>query len=86
MANYHHMLGRKGQTDYAPSGYINIPPWREGDERRVTIGDGQVYVRVVERMDRARVIYTMEIDPLCIVERADDKLALNDTHQVQEGR
>lgn len=69
MANYQHMLKRKGQDEYEPSGYINIPPWKEGDERRVTIGDSQLYVRVIERMDRDRVIYTAEIDALCVVER-----------------
>jgi hypothetical protein len=42
MANYHHMLKRKGQTEYEPSGYVNIPPWREGDERRVTVGGSQL--------------------------------------------
>jgi hypothetical protein len=73
MANYHHMLKRKGQSEYEPVGYVNIPPWKEGDERRVTVGDGHLYVRVVERMDRERVIYTMEIDPLCVVERTDEK-------------
>jgi hypothetical protein len=70
MANYHHMLKRKGQADYEPSGYINIPPWKEGDERRVTIGDSHLYVRVIERTDRDRVINTEEIDALCVVERA----------------
>ena len=69
MANYHHMLKRKGQTEYEPVGYVNIPPWKEGDERRVTIGDSQLYVRVIERMDRDRVIYTEEIDALRVVER-----------------
>ena len=69
MANYHHMLKRRGQADYERSGYINIPPWKEGDERRVTIGDSQLYVRVIERMDRGRVIYTEEIDGLCVVDR-----------------
>jgi len=69
MANYQHMLKRKGQAEYEPSGHINIPPWKEGDERRVTIGDSQLYVRVIERMDRDRVIYTEEIDTLCVVER-----------------
>ena len=69
MANYHHMLKRKGQAEYESSGYINIPPWKEGDERRVTIGGSQLYVRVIERMDRDRVIYTEEIDALCVVER-----------------
>jgi hypothetical protein len=68
-ANYQHMLKRKGQAEYEPSGYINIPPWKEGDERRVMIGDSQLYVRVIERMDRDRVIYTEEIDALCVVER-----------------
>jgi hypothetical protein len=71
MANYHHMLKRKGEIEYAPSGYINIPPWREGDERRVTVGDGQLYVRVVERTDRERVIYTVEIDQPCVVARME---------------
>ncbi len=69
MANYHHMLKRKGQTEYEASGYINIPPWKEGDERRVMIGDSQLYVRVIERMDRERVIYTEEIESPCVVER-----------------
>ena len=69
MANYQHMLKRKDQAEYEPSGYINIPPWKEGDERRVTIGASQLYVRVIERMDRDRVIYTEEIDALCVVER-----------------
>jgi hypothetical protein len=73
MANYHHMLKRKGQTEYEPSGYINIPPWSEGDERRVTVGDAQLYVRVVERMARERVIYTVEIDSFCVVERRTDE-------------
>ena len=63
------MLKRKGQAEYEASGHINIPPWKEGDERRVTIGDSQLYVRVIERMDRDRVIYTEEIDALCVVER-----------------
>lgn len=71
MANYHHMLKRKGRTEYEPSGYINIPPWRQGDERRVIVGDDQLCVRVVEPMYRERVIYTVEIDPLCVVERRD---------------
>ncbi|MGO8917174.1 MAG: hypothetical protein ACLQJR_14810 [Stellaceae bacterium] len=71
MANYQHMLKRKGQTEYEPSGYINIPLWREGYERRVTIGGDQLHVRVVERMDGQRVIYTVEIDPLNVVERMD---------------
>jgi hypothetical protein len=70
MANYHHMLKRKGQADYEPSGYINIPPWKEGDERRITIGNSHLYVRVIERMDRDRVIYAEETDVLCVVERA----------------
>jgi hypothetical protein len=69
MANYHHMLKRKGHAEYAASGYINIPPWKEGDERRVTFGDSQLYVRVLERLDRERVIYTEEIESLCVVER-----------------
>jgi hypothetical protein len=69
MANYQHMLKGKGQAEYKPSGYINIPVWKEGDERRVMIGDSQLYVRVIERMDRDRVIYTEEIDALCVVER-----------------
>lgn len=69
MANYQHMLKRKDQAEYEPSGQINIPPWNEGDERRVTTGDGQLYVRVVERLDRERVIYTEEIESLCVVER-----------------
>ena len=73
MANYHHMLKRKGQAEYESVGHVNIPPWREGDKRRVEVGDDQLYVRVVERMDRERVIYTVEIDPLCVVERADEK-------------
>jgi hypothetical protein len=73
MANFHHMLKRKGQAEHVASGYINIPPWREGDERRVNIGDERVYVRVVNRMDRERTIYTEEIDPLCIVERASER-------------
>jgi hypothetical protein len=30
-------------------------------------------VRVVERMDRERVIYTEEIDALCVVERTDQE-------------
>lgn len=77
MANYHHMLKRKGQTEYEPSGFINIPPWREGDERRVTVGGGLLYVRVMGRIDRERVIYTMEIDPPCVVERANEA-RLND--------
>jgi hypothetical protein len=47
-----------------------IPPWREGDERRVSVDCDQLYVRVVERMDKERVIYTLEIDQLCVVERA----------------
>jgi hypothetical protein len=72
MANYHHMLKRKGQSQYEPVGYVNIPPWKEGDERRVTVGDGHIHVRVVERMDKERVIYTIEIDPRCLVERADE--------------
>ena len=76
MANYHHMLKRKGETEYAPSGYINIPLWKEGDERRVTVGDDQLHVRVVERMDGKREIYTEEIDPLRIVERMDEKHAI----------
>ena len=63
------MLKRKGQAEYKASGYINIPPWKDGDERRITIGDSQLYVRVIERMDRDRVIYTEEIDALCVVER-----------------
>jgi hypothetical protein len=69
MANYQHMLKRKGQAEYEPSGCINIPSWKEGDERRVTIGDSQLYVRVIERIDRNRVIFTEEIDALCVVER-----------------
>jgi hypothetical protein len=69
MANYQHMLKRKDQAEYEPSGHINIPPWKEGDERRVATGDGQLYVRVVERLDRERVIYTEEIESLCVVER-----------------
>ena len=69
MANYHHMLKRKGRVECEPSGYINIPPWKEGDQRRVTIGDSQLYVRVLERLDRERVIYTEEIESLCVVER-----------------
>lgn len=73
MANYHHMLKRKGQTEYEPVGYVNILPWKEGDERRVTLGDGHLYVRVVERMDRERVIYTMEIDTRCLVERGKER-------------
>jgi hypothetical protein len=72
MAKYRHMLKRKGQTEYEPVGYANIPPWKEGDERRVTVGDGHLYVCVIERMDRERVIYTMEIDPRCLVEWADE--------------
>jgi hypothetical protein len=75
MANYHHMLKRKGQTEYEPCGSVNIPPWREGDERRVTVDGDQIYVRVVERMDRERVIYTLEIDPLSVVERTDERRA-----------
>ena len=75
MANYHHMLKRKGQNDYEPFGYVNIPPWREGDERRITVDSDQIYVRVVERMDTERVIYTVEIDPLSVVERPDEKRA-----------
>jgi len=63
------MLKRKGEAEYEPSGYINIPPWKDGDERGVTIGDSQLYVRVIERMDRDRVIYTEEIDALRVVER-----------------
>ena len=73
MANFHHMLKRKGQAEHVASGYIDIPLWREGDERRVNIGDERVYVRVVNRMDRERTIYTEEIDPLCIVERASER-------------
>jgi hypothetical protein len=73
MANFHHMLKRKGQAEHVASGYINIPLWREGDERRVNIGDERVYVRVVNRMDRERTIYTEEIEPLCIVERAGER-------------
>ncbi len=73
MANFHHMLRRKGQTEHVASGYINIPLWREGDERRVDIGGERVYVRVLERMDRERTIYTEEIDPLCIVERVSER-------------
>ena len=69
MATYHHMLKRKGQTEYEPSGYINIPLWMEGYERRVAVGDDQIHVRVIERMDGQRVIYTVEIDPLSVVER-----------------
>ena len=69
MANYQHMLKRKGHPEYEPSGYSNIPPWKEGDERRVTIGDSQLCVRVIERLDRERVIYTEEIESLCVVER-----------------
>jgi hypothetical protein len=69
MANYQHMLKRKGHAEYEPSGHINIPPWKEGDERRVTIGDSQLCVRVIERLDRERVIYTEEIESLCVVER-----------------
>ena len=71
MANYQHMLKRKGQADYEASGYINIPPWREGDERRVTVGDDRLSVRIVERLDRDRVIYTVEIDPLRLIEWPD---------------
>ena len=56
------MLKRKGQTEYEPSGYINIPLWMEGYERRVAVGDDQIHVRVVERMDGQRVIYTVEIE------------------------
>ncbi len=63
------MLKRKGQTEYEPSGYINIPLWMEGYERRVAVGDDQIHVRVVERMDGQRVIYTVEIDSLNVVER-----------------
>ncbi len=73
MANYHHMLKRKGETEYTPSGSINIPLWKEGDERRVTVGGDQLHVRVVERVDGKRVIYTMEIDPPCVVERMDER-------------
>jgi hypothetical protein len=73
MANFHHMLKRKGQTEHVASGYINIPLWREGDERRVNVGDERVYVRVVNRMDRERTIYTEEIDPLRIVERPSER-------------
>jgi hypothetical protein len=71
MANYNHMFKRKGAIEYAPSGYVNIPPWREGDERRVTVDGDQLYVRVVERMDKERVIYTIEIDRPCVVERTE---------------
>lgn len=73
MANYHHMLKRKGQAEYEPAGYINIPLWREGDQRRVTVGDDRLSVRIVERMDRERVIYTEEIDPLRLVEWPGEK-------------
>ncbi|HUC65682.1 MAG TPA: hypothetical protein VMA53_09665 [Stellaceae bacterium] len=73
MANFHHMLKRKGQAEHVASGYINIPLWREGDERRVNIGDERVYVRVVNRIDRERTIYTEEIDPLCLVEWASER-------------
>src|SRR5262249_41199993 len=66
-------LKRKGHTEYEPVGYVNIPPWKEGDERRGTGGCGQLYVRVVERMDKERVTYTVEIDPRCLVEGADEK-------------
>jgi hypothetical protein len=79
MANYQHMLKRKGQTEYEPSGYVNIPPWKEGDERRVTVAGDQLCVRVVDRRDRERVIYTVEINQLCVVERvgaANSDLAL----------
>jgi hypothetical protein len=33
------------------------------------MGDSHLYVRVIERLDRERVIYTEEIDTLCVVER-----------------
>jgi hypothetical protein len=75
MANFHHMLRRKGQTEHVASGYINIPLWKQGDERRVDIGGERVYVRVVNRMDRERTIYTEEIDPLCLVERVSERRA-----------
>ena len=71
MANYQHMLKRKGQAEYEPAGNVNIPPWKDRDERRVMVGGCQIYVRVVERMDRERVIYTEEIDARCVVERTD---------------
>lgn len=73
MAKYHHMLKRKDQAEYEAVGYANIPPWKEGDERRVTVGDGQLYVRVVERMDKERLIYTEEIDLLCLVDRVGEQ-------------
>jgi hypothetical protein len=85
MANFHHMLKRKGQTEHVASGYINIPLWREGDERRVNIGDERVYVRVVNRMDRERTIYTEEIDPLRIVEWTHER-RVTDALQSAHGR
>jgi hypothetical protein len=84
MANFHHMLKRKGQAEHVASGYINIPLWREGDERRVNIGDERVYVRVVNRMDRERTIYTEEIEPLCIVERAGERRVSAHSQQAAE--
>jgi hypothetical protein len=76
MANYQHMLKRKGQAEYAPAGAINIPLWREGDERRITVAGDRLYVRVVERIDRDRVIYTEEVDPRCLVEWPDERRSL----------
>jgi hypothetical protein len=84
MANFHHMLKRKGQAEHVASGYINIPLWRQGDERRVNIGDERVYVRVVNRMDRERTIYTEEIEPLCIVEWANERRVTTHSHQAAE--
>jgi hypothetical protein len=34
-------------------------------------------VRVVERMARERVVYTVEIEPLCVVERRLDEKRAN---------
>ena len=73
MATYQHMLKRKGRTEFISSGYINIPPWKEGFERRISFGGEQIYVRVLERSERERMIYTDEIDAPRIVELPDEK-------------
>jgi len=69
VANYHHMLKRRGQAEYEAVPYeLNIPPWKERGRAADHGREGQLYVRVVERINKERVIYTEEIDLLCLVD------------------